>query len=95
MLPATMVGRQEKFLKSRRSRMAKTVTFWTLVSLLIVSALKLYFFPLFPSLLLCKKMGRGGGGEINPQHGRQPCRHSLQHGCQTCDIITEICKPLT
>ena len=26
-LPATMVGRQEKFLNSRRSTMAKTVTF--------------------------------------------------------------------
>ena len=27
---ATMVGRQEKFLNSRRSKMAKTVTFWPL-----------------------------------------------------------------
>ena len=42
--------------------MAKTVTFWTSVNILIVSALKLSFFPLFPFLSVATQKSGGGGG---------------------------------
>ena len=59
-----MVERQENFLNSRRSRMAKTVTFWTLVNLLIVPELKLSFFLYFFFSFATQKSwsGDGGGG---------------------------------
>ena len=50
-----MLEGQLKFLNSRHSRMAKTVTFNLGDSVLIVPALKLDFFPKFSY--------RGGGGE--------------------------------
>ena len=42
--------------------MVKTVTFWTSVNILIVSALKLSFFPLFPFLSVATQKSGGGGG---------------------------------
>ena len=57
-LSATMLEGQLKFLNSRHSRMAKTVTFNLGDSVLIVPALKLDFFPKFSY-----RGGGGGGGE--------------------------------
>ena len=61
-LPATMVGQLEKFLNSRRSRMAKTVTFWPwwqpFNSFCFES---LSFFPLFPFFLFATQKSGGGG----------------------------------
>ena len=66
-LSTTMVGQPEKCLNSRRSRVAKTVTFWPwrhpLNSFYFES---LSFFPLFPFFVFAtQKSGvqRGGGGE--------------------------------
>ena len=78
------VGRQVTFLNSRRSRMTKTVIFWTLVSLLIVSALKLSFFLCFLFFFCYTKGGGEGTGAWPPAPW---CR-------QPCNIIIEICKPL-
>ena len=56
---APVVGRKEKFLHSRSSRMAKTLT---LRPFLVVSALKLLsFFLCFPFVFLLRKKVRGHG----------------------------------
>ena len=65
-----MVRQQGKFFNSRRSRMAKTVTFWTSVSFLIASAWKLSFFPLLP-FATQKSEGAGGMG-AGWGHGFEP-----------------------
>ena len=85
-----MVGWQEKFLNSRRSRMAKTVTFWRLVSLLIVPALKLSLFPLFSFFFFTMQKNvereREGGGGAWP---------TAPQCCQSCKIIRVMqAKPL-
>ena len=60
-----MVSRQEKFLHSRSSRMAKTLTFRPF---LVVSALKLYlFFHCFPFFFLLRKK------VIGQRPPRRPC----------------------
>ena len=86
--PPIMVGREENILNSRRSRMAKTPIFWTLVSLLTVSALKLPFFLFFLCFLFffCYAKKWGGVGE----GGWPPASRC----CQICNIITDICKQM-
>ena len=63
-----MVERQEKFLNSRRSSMAKTVTFWTLVSLTSF-CIEAFFFP-FVSFFSFATQKSGGGG-VGGGHGPQ------------------------
>ena len=67
-MSATMVGRQEKFLNSRRSRMAKIVTFWPWWQPFDSFCFEtLSFFSFFPYFLFAtkKKVGEGGGGTMS------------------------------
>ena len=85
-----MVGRQEKVLNSRRSRMVKTVTFWTLVSLLIVSVLKLSFFFCFFFLCYVKKLeGRGEEGVMDPSPPVLPALSQNNREMQATDLNLE------
>ena len=70
-LSATMIGRPEKFFNSRRSRMAKTVTFWPWWQPFNSFCLKVVlFFLCFPFFyLLCKKVGKAWSARL-PQYRR-------------------------
>ena len=72
-LSATMVGRLEKLLNSRRSRIAKTVTFWPwwlpFNSFCFES---LSFFPLFPFFLFVTQKSVGRAMPSPPLPPRPP-----------------------
>ena len=74
-LSATMVGRQETFLNSKRSGMAKTVTFWLWWQSFNSFCFKALCFFLCLSFffLLRKKVGKGGWGRRGMTRCRQPC----------------------
>ena len=74
-LSTTMVGRQEKFSNSRRSRMVKTKIFWSWWQLFNSFCFDiLSFFTLSPFFVFAtqKSGGKRGGGSIAPRPPR--CR---------------------
>ena len=75
-LSATMVGPPGKFLNSRRSRMAKTVTFWPWWQRFNSFCFEsLSFLPLFPFFLFAtqKSGGRGSHAPLPAPQYCQPC----------------------
>ena len=74
-MSATMVGQEEKFLNSRRSRMAKIVTFWPGWQPFDSFCFETFsFFSFFPYFLFDTKKKWGDHGLLAPpRRCRRPC----------------------